>query len=50
MTIQELYDWAKKNNCLDYQIIVDCDYDVYTRKTSNASFSNKIDWAKEVEI
>lgn len=31
MTIKELYEWAKTNNCTDYVISVEC-YDEYGRK------------------
>jgi len=28
MTIKELYTWAKENNCLDYEVSIEC-YDGY---------------------
>jgi hypothetical protein len=29
MTIQELYDWAKENGCLDKTIAKNCNLDIY---------------------
>lgn len=29
MTIQELYDWAKENNCLDKTLAKNCNLEVY---------------------
>nr|DAY82747.1 MAG TPA: HeH/LEM domain [Caudoviricetes sp.] len=28
MTVKELYEWAKENNCIDYDISVEC-YDEF---------------------
>ena len=35
MTIQELYDWAKENNILDYDISIDVEFGNFGGKTAD---------------